>query len=313
MRTDAVTDCLHLRSDDTVAVAVRPLTAGTEVLVGEVRVRLRDGVPAGHKFAVEDVAVGAQIRKYGQVIGIATAPIGAGEHVHSHNLAFAPLEHDYTFGGDVKEVVPIAMERAATFQGIVRADGRVATRNYIGILTSVNCSASVARMVARQFGAGSAMMAQFPNVDGVVALTHGSGCGMAGSGDGFEILRRTLRGYARHPNFAALLVLGLGCEVNQVRSLTEDFDLPTTTPVLPMTIQELGGTRATVLEAVARIRDLMQQANGVARVPVPASELVLGLECGGSDAYSGITANPAGGGGRPFGATRGDCHPGRDP
>jgi altronate hydrolase len=181
----------------------------------------------------------------------------------------------------------------ASFEGIVRRDGRVATRNYIGVLTSVNCSATVARMVAACFAEGSELLASFPNVDGVVALTHGSGCGMAGTGEGFELLRRTLTGYARHPNFAGLVVLGLGCEVNQVRSLTEGFDVPPTTPVLPMTIQEMGGTRATVREAVARVRDLAEAANDVARRPVPASELVLALECGGSDAYSGITANPA--------------------
>src|SRR5580704_7956155 len=135
MGTDTVTTCLHLRSDDTVAVAVRAIAAGTEVLVGASRVRLRDDVPAGHKFAVDDVPAGAQVRKYGQVIGIATRPIGAGDHVHTHNLAFAPLAHDYVFGEDVNEVGPGAPVRAATFDGIVRADGRVATRNYIGILT----------------------------------------------------------------------------------------------------------------------------------------------------------------------------------
>ena len=167
------------------------------------------------------------------------------------------------------------------------------TRNYVGILTTVNCSATVARMIAGQFAPGSPLLESFPNVDGVVALTHGSGCGMVGAGEGFELLRRTLTGYARHPNFAGLLVLGLGCEVNQVRSLTEGFDLPSTTPVLAMTIQGTGGTRATAKEATARVRDLAEQANEIRRTLVPASELILGLECGGSDAYSGLTANPA--------------------
>ena len=147
----------------------------------------------------------------------------------------------------------------------------MATRNYIGILTSVNCSATVARMVAAQFGEGSELLAEYPNVDGVVALTHGSGCGMAGAGEGFELLRRTLSGYARHPNFAALLVIGLGCEVNQVRALTEGFDLAQGTPLLPMTIQDMGGTRATVREASSRIRELAGEVNNVSRTDVPAA------------------------------------------
>jgi altronate hydrolase len=276
-----------------VAVTTRALAAGDQLVVGEVCLVLRDDVPAGHKLALEDVAAGGQVRKYGQVIGVATQPIQVGEHVHTHNLAFSDFARDYAFGVDVREIEPVLAEQRATFQGIVRESGKVATRNYIGVLTTVNCSATVARMVAGQFQEGSELYERFPNVDGVVALTHGSGCGMAGAGEGFELLRRTLNGYAAHPNFAALLVLGLGCEVNQVRSLTEGFDVAPSVPVLSMTIQQLGGTRATVREATARIRELAEQANEVSRTAVPASELVLGLECGGSDAYSGISANPA--------------------
>ena len=259
------TDRLLLHPDDDVAVAVADLP----------------GVPRGHKVAVRDLPVGAVVRKYGQVIGAATAPIAAGEHVHTHNLGMSEIAQDYEFGTDVRTVVPVA--EPATFQGIMRADGRVATRNYIGILTSVNCSATVAKMIASRFP----VLDDFPTVDGVVALTHGTGCGMAADGEGIALLRRTLNGYARHPNFAALLVIGLGCEVNQLTG----FDLPDGTPT--MTIQELGGTTATVRAGVERIRELLPVAAEVERVAVPASELVLGLQCGGSDAYSGITANPA--------------------
>ncbi|MGO9661283.1 MAG: UxaA family hydrolase [Acidimicrobiales bacterium] len=293
MTTTTAPPCLRLRSDDTVGVMTAALPAGADLVVGDLVVRLRDDLPAGHKVALAEVAAGDQVRKYGQVIGVATRPIRAGEHVHTHNLAFADFGRDYAFGQDLKVAGGPAVEPTATFKGIVRSDGQVATRNYIGILTSVNCSATVARMVAGQFGAGSELLAGYPNVDGVVALTHGSGCGMAASGEGFELLRRTLSGYARHPNFAALLVIGLGCEVNQVRALTEGFDLAEATPLLPMTIQDMGGTRATVREATARIRDLAGEVNNVVRTDVPAGELVLGLECGGSDAYSGISANPA--------------------
>jgi altronate hydrolase len=259
-------DTLLLHPDDDVAVALRDLP----------------GVPRGHKRAVRDLPAGTPIRKYGQVIGLATAPIAAGEHVHTHNLGMGPHDADYAFGSDVRAVEPVAEQ--ATFEGIVRADGRVATRNYIGILTSVNCSATVARRIASR---AEVLLEDFPNVDGVVALTHATGCGMAGDGDGIRVLRRTLNGYARHPNFAAILVIGLGCEVNQLTG----FDLPEGTPA--MTIQELGGTSATVRRGLEVIGELLPAANAVTRRAVPASELVIGLQCGGSDGYSGITANPA--------------------
>ena len=161
----------------------RALAAGTDILAGEIRVRLRDDVPAGHKVALRDIPAGGQVRKYGQVIGVATGPIAAGDHVHTHNLAFADFERDYAFGLDAKGHPGAPAGPPATFNGIVRADGQIATRNYLGILTSVNCSATVARMIAGQFQEGSELMAAFPHLDGVVALTHGSGCGMAGSLD----------------------------------------------------------------------------------------------------------------------------------
>jgi altronate hydrolase len=261
-------DTLLLQPGDDVAVALRDLP----------------GVPRGHKIAVRDIASGAPIRKYGQIIGVATAPITEGDHVHTHNLGMGPHDREYAFGTDLREVEPVPAP--ARFQGIVRPDGRVATRNYIGILTSVNCSATVARMIAARASA-QGLLDGFPNVDGVVALTHGTGCGMAADGDGIRLLRRTLNGYARHPNFAAILVIGLGCEVNQLTG----FDLPDGTPT--MTIQELGGTSATVRRGLEVIRELLPAANAVTREPVPAAELVVGLQCGGSDGYSGITANPA--------------------
>ncbi|GAA4481700.1 altronate dehydratase family protein [Actinoallomurus oryzae] len=259
-------DTLLLHPEDDVAVALRELP----------------GVPRGHKVAVHDLAVGAPVRKYGQAIGVVTAPIAAGDHVHTHNLGMGPHDRAYDFGTEVRPVEPASAP--ASFQGIVRPDGRVATRNYIGILTSVNCSATVAKRIASR---ASALCEEYPNVDGVVALTHGTGCGMAADGDGIRLLRRTLSGYARHPNFAAILVVGLGCEVNQLTG----FDLPEGTPT--MTIQELGGTSSTVRRGLEVIRELLPAANAVTREPVPASELVLGLQCGGSDGYSGITANPA--------------------
>ncbi len=291
--TSSTPQCLLLHPDDDVAVAVHDLEPETVVSAGGLDVEVCGRVPAGHKVAIHDIPAGTQVRKYGQVIGVASRDIARGEHVHTQNVGFAELGRDYAIGRDRKEVRLLPEELRASFQGIVRPDGRVATRNYIGILTSVNCSATVARMVAAQFAQPGGLLAQYPHVDGVVALTHGSGCGMAGSGEGFDVLRRVLSGYARHPNFAGIVVLGLGCEVNQVRALTEGFDLPETTPVEVMTIQGSGGTKATVREAAARVLEMAAVADRARRTAVPASELVLGLECGGSDGYSGITANPA--------------------
>jgi len=284
---------ISLHEGDTVAIARRPIPAGT-MLVDDTRaIRVPVDVPAGHKVALAEVRVGAAVRKYGQPIGVATQDIHVGDHVHSHNLSISDFSRDYAYGADALDEQPIPADQRATFQGIVRPDGRVATRNFIGILTSVNCSATAAKLIANQFRTGSPLLEEYERVDGVVALTHGSGCGMAASGEGMDILRRTLSGYARHPNFAGLLVIGLGCEVNQISALTEGFDVPDYVPVVDMTIQDLGGTRATVNEGVARIRDMLSAANGARRTTVSASELVLGLQCGGSDGYSGITANPA--------------------
>lgn len=284
---------LLLRDEDSVAVATTTLPAGSQLQVGSQVVQFSHEVPKGHKFAVRAVPLGDMVRKYGQIIGVATQPINVGDHVHTHNLGFLKFERDYAYGADVRPVEHLGTGALAYFDGIIRADGRTATRNYIGILTSVNCSATVARMIAANFGKGGGLLAKYPQVDGVVALTHGSGCGMAAAGEGFEILRRTLNGYACHPNFAAVLVLGLGCEVNEVRSLAESFDVPDSTPVETMTIQSSGGTRATVARATELVHEMAEKANEVKRTPVPASELVLGLECGGSDGYSGISANPA--------------------
>lgn len=277
---------LRLRPDDPVAVALDDLHAGDV----EADVTLIDDVPRGHKVALVGIAEDAPVHKYGQVIGYASQTIRAGEHVHTHNVRFADVFPEYTYGGDTTSFVK--SERMDTFDGIVRADGRVATRNYIGILTSVNCSATVAKFIADQVRT-SGMLADYPGIDGVVAITHGTGCGIGGDGEGLEVLQRTIGGYARHPNFGALLVVGLGCEMNQIHELTGGFDVPESTPVHSMTIQEAGGTIASVKAGVATIRDLLPSIGNVTRTPVPASELILGVECGGSDGYSGITANPA--------------------
>ncbi len=282
---------IRLNPADDVAIARIEIPAGT-MLVKEGNVRLAARVPAGHKIAVRDMQAGQPVRRYNQIIGFASHGIKAGEHVHVHNLAMGEFERDYAFCADIKPTRHI--EPQATFQGIVRADGinagHVATRNYIGILTSVNCSATVARMIARHF---EGRLDAYPNVDGVVALTHKSGCGMASDGEAIDLLRRTMAGYARHPNFFAVQVVGLGCEANQLNTLLATQKLKRSDTLSAYTIQEKGGTSKAVREGIARIEAVLAEANKAKRETVAASHLTLGLQCGGSDGYSGISANPA--------------------
>ena len=251
----------------------------------------RERIPAGHKVAIRAIAAGAFVRKYGQIIGVATKAIAPGDHVHTHNLTFTMFNRDYEFGIDARPTAYVPAADRATFQGIVRADGRVATRNYLGVVTSVNCSATVAQRIAAAFT--PAVLAEFPNVDGVVAITHGTGCGMAAEGEPVDLLRRTVGGYAKHPNFAGVLLVGLGCEANQVRRIAQSSGLQAGPMLDTMTIQESGGTMKTVEAGIARLRAMLPAANAVQRTTVDASHLILALQCGGSDGYSGITANPA--------------------
>jgi altronate hydrolase len=282
----AVELTIRLHPEDDVVIARAEIPTGT--LISKEKVSAVVTIPAGHKLAVRDIAQGAPVRRYDQIIGFATRPIKAGEHVHVHNIAMGDFARDYAFCALRKDTDFVA--EPATFQGITREDGRVATRNYIGILTSVNCSATVARMIAEHF---RNRLDDYPNVDGVVALTHKTGCGMASEGEGMEVLRRTMAGYARHPNFFATQVVGLGCEANQINHLLTTQGLKRHERLHAYTIQEKGGTSKAVREGIARIQAILPEANRVKREPVPASHLVLGLQCGGSDGYSGISANPA--------------------
>lgn len=280
---------IRLHSDDSVVIARATLLPGTVVADG---ITASDRVPAGHKVAVRPVAQGEPVRRYGQIIGFATAPIAPGQHVHTHNCGMGDFAKDYAYGVDAWPTQQV--EVPATFQGIRRPDGRVATRNYIGILTSVNCSAHVASVVADMFRrnpfTGDDPLADFPNVDGVVALTHKTGCGMA-LDEPLALLRRTLGGYARHANFAAVIVMGLGCEVNQIGGLMTEQKLAGR--LRELEIQSIGGTRKTVEAGVAFVREALADANKVQRETVPVSELTVALQCGGSDGYSGVSANPA--------------------
>ena len=287
---------IRLHPADDVVIARAQLVGGTQVE----NLRVKGLIPPGHKVAMRALAAGDPIRRYNQIIGFASQAIGAGEHVHTHNLDMGPdkgavtgsFARDYAFGADVK---PEPARLHASFMGIKRADGRVATRNYIGILSSVNCSATASRAIADHFSRQNnpAALAAFPNVDGVVALTHGTGCGMDTEGLGMQILQRTLTGYATHANFAGVLVVGLGCESNQINAWLAHGSLREGETLRVFSIQDSGGTAKTVAKGIALINEMLPQANAVSRELCSAEHIIIGLQCGGSDGYSGISANPA--------------------
>ncbi len=291
--TVSTQDVVRLDASDSVGLTRADLATGQVIDVDGNSLRVRDAIPRGHKVALADLAAGTEVRKYGQPIGLATRDILAGEHVHEHNLrslSRAGASHVVAASARVAGGVPPATEEdlvARTFDGIARADGRVGTRNYVAVLSTVNCSATVVRRIAGAFSAPG-VLEEYPGVDGVIAITHGTGCGLAADGEGLALLRRTLAGYARHPNVGAVVVVGLGCEVNQISALTADLGL-----VDPLVIQDIGGSAATVRRGVDQVRELLPVlAAGGERRPAPLSALTLGLNCGGSDAWSGVSANP---------------------
>ena len=286
-RTDS--PLLHLHPNDNVLVAKTALALGQEI--SELGVRTRAQVPAGHKIAARRIAAGEQVQKYDTVIGVATRDLEPGDYVHSHNLQLVDYYRDPAFGADVQPVDYVPEAERATFQGFVRPGGGVGTRNFIGILSSVNCSATVIKRIAAHFT--PERLAAHPHVDGVAAFAQTSGCGMSSPSEHFDVLRRTLAGYARHPTLAGVLIVGLGCERNQVDSLVDSQGLKEGKLLRTMVMQDVGGTRATIEAGIRAIEEMLPIANEARRTTVSASHLKIGLECGGSDGFSGITANPA--------------------
>ncbi|MDE2364199.1 MAG: altronate dehydratase [Hyphomicrobiales bacterium] len=280
---------IRLHRDDNVLIARAPIGAGASCAADGLVAQ--NDIPAGHKLAARRIAAGATIRKYNTTIGVAARDIAQGEHVHTHNIALAAGDLDPDFCADVHPVDFVPETAQATFMGIVRPDGRIATRNYIGVLSSVNCSATVIKAIAAHFT--PERLAAYPNVDGVAAFAHTTGCGMSSPSPHFDLLRRTLGGYARHPNIGAALIVGLGCERNQVAGLLDSQGLAASENVRSLVMQEAGGTRASIAAGVALIEELLPIANAVARQPVSARHISVGLQCGGSDGFSGISANPA--------------------
>ncbi len=282
---------LVLHSSDTIAVLTKRAEIGDDPL--KAGAPLSAAISAGHKIARHDIATGEAIVKFGQFIGKATADIAQGTHVHSHNCAFANPRQDYATREGLETAIQAVPQRAAlTFEGYPRTDGQVGTRNYIALVATVNCSATVIKRAAAELEL-SGVIAQYANVDGIVALAHGTGCGMAASGRGYDILDRVLWGHATHPNVGATVFVGLGCEVMQIARMQSHFGEAGTDRFHALTIQSMGGTRATIDAIKAHVTSILPRVNQARRTPQPMSALRIGLQCGGSDGFSSITANPA--------------------
>ena len=291
------TTLLKLHPDDNVAVATSHITEGARCEVDGDELSALDNVSAGHKIATAIIPDGGAIIKYGQIIGYASAEVSVGQWIHVHNVVATKPGLDYEFSTQINHPKPPAKER--TFLGYRRSDGKAGTRNYIAVISTVNCSATTAKYVAKELSETD--LSRYPNIDGIVPLVHKTGCALAFNGEDHKQLNRTLAGFAKHPNIGACIILGLGCETNQASVLQEDHGLVQLGGVsgdneerpLVLNIQEVGGVRKTVERAVELLRELLPVANDVKRVPIPLSELKIALECGGSDGNSGITANPA--------------------
>ena len=281
---------IRLHANDDVLIATQQLLPGT--LIDSETLTVRDPIPNGHKLAAHDIKAGDCVRRYNQIIGFAKTDIAAGRHVHSHNLGMGEFERDYGIGQDVHELPKVA--HPACFMGYLRPNGKVGTRNYIAVIASVNCSATVTRAIANHFTAER--LAAYPNIDGVLALPHPMGCGINVNGEGMQILRRTLAGYAGHPNFAGVLLVGLGCEQNQIGPLLDMISPHEADMLQHLVMQQEGGTTAAIRRGIEQVIAMLDRANAYRRSAVPVSHLIVGLNCGGSDGYSGITANPALGG-----------------
>src|SRR5579862_1621542 len=282
----AENSAIHLNAMDNIAVARVPLSPGAALRIDGTAVTVRDTVPAGHKIAIARIQAGDIIHRYGQSIGRAKQTIEAGSHVHTHNVSFEELAFDYEYpSGEI--AYPTPAKDIPTFLGYPREDGRVGTRNYIAVVAASNCAAHTAELIAASFDSETLP----PNIDGVVAFPHGEGCGHTIGPDTIQ-LQRTLAGVLAHPNVAAAIILGLGCETNQISHYLGD-SAPRSSRLVGMTLQESGGTTGALEAARRHIRALMEECAGEKRTPVPASKLIVGLNCGGSDSFSGITANPA--------------------
>ncbi len=281
---------LTLNPSDNIAVALRQIDAGA--LLGSSGQYAADKISPGHKVAMTGIGAGQEIIKYGRTIGVASRDIATGEHVHVHNVAMTSFQRNQTFGSQATDADILPLAERATFQGYRRANGAVGTRNYVGIVTSVNCSASTAKLLTRE-AERSGLLDGYPEVDGIVPIVHGAGCCIGTDDDAFRKLQRAIWGFATHPNFASVLMLGLGCEANQIPLMLEAYGRPADESFQYYTLQSAGGTRKSIDKGLLWLETALEKAAQAKRETVDASHLTLALQCGGSDGYSGITANPA--------------------
>ena len=280
--------CVRLHENDDVYVAIKQIPEG--ILLDEKNnIKTSSVINPGHKISSKNINKNEQVKKYNQIIGFASKPIKKGDHIHTHNLHMKDFDREYNFCEDYFEVdyqkVPL------DFQGIVRKNGSVATRNYISVVSSVNCSAHVCRQIAKYFD--EEVLSDYPNVDGVVPIHHRTGCGMGATGEPIEYIQRVLSGYITHPNFGYSLLIGLGCEANQIKELVSSQGLNNYDNLNSFTIQDTGGTSKTIERGISIIKEILAEQNNIQRENVSISNLTLGLQCGGSDGYSGLTANPS--------------------
>lgn len=282
---------IRLHDMDNVAIVKCAKKAG-DIIDAAFPIGLQAAIPAMHKVALTDIDEGSAIKRYGQTIGFAISDIAAGDHVHNHNCSTGVQDEDYAFCTETIEQVYVPAEEQRTFMGYKRASGKVGTRNYIGIITSVNCSATVARYIADAFNRTD-ILKDYPNIGGVVPLVHNTGCGMSNQGEGYDMINRVVQGYATHPNFGGVMLVGLGCEIMQVAGIMERGGFKDSKAFKHFIIQDEGGSAKTVERGIEAIKDMLPVVNEFKREPVPVSEITLALQCGGSDAYSGMTANPA--------------------
>ncbi len=288
---------IRLHPSDDVAIARQHLPAGQILCVSETQqITTVQLIPSGHKLALHAIVPGQPIRRYGQVIGFASRAIQPGEHVHTHNVSVQEFSREYAFSADVRSVDYVPATGRRTFMGYRRADGQVGTRNYVAVISTVNCSAHTSRQIAHAFT--RERLARYPNVDGVIALTHGSGCATRTGGEDYVLLQRVLAGMAANPNVGACIVVGLGCEANQISELVHNYSAVFEDPARPrpgrpyLTIEDSGGIRKTVQAGIEAVEELLPVVNAAPRTSQPVSELRVALQCGGSDGWSGVTANP---------------------
>jgi len=282
----AENSAIHLHARDNVAVARVPLAAGQTLRIEGVEFQAKNNIPAGHKLALMRIEPGEHIYRYGQRIGLASRPIEQGEHIHTHNVSFEEIEFAYEFP-QTEIPFPAPPQNMPTFMGYAREDGRVGTRNYIAVVAASNCASYTSELIAQSF-LGEKLP---PNIDGIMAFPHGEGCGMTAGADATQ-LRRTLSGVLAHPNVSAAVIMGLGCEVNQIDHYLGP-NAPRSSRLVGLTLQGSGGTHGARDAARREIKTLLEQCAAEKRTEVPASKIILGLNCGGSDSFSGITANPA--------------------